>query len=90
MDRAAGMTDNYHSPTRSEFESSGERRYGYPSGSQTTTLVSRIGPMPLRQVRQGVASRDIRKDKWWYALCSWGNELDDGEDGQGGKTNPFE
>lgn len=33
---------------------------------------------------------ELRKDKWWYALCAWGNELDDGEDGQAGKTNPME
>ncbi len=24
----------------------------------------------------------MRKDKWWYALCAWGNDLDDGEEGQ--------
>lgn len=24
----------------------------------------------------------IKKDRWWYALCAWGHDLDDGEDGQ--------
>ncbi|WVO13909.1 hypothetical protein L204_101533 [Cryptococcus depauperatus] len=35
-------------------------------------------------------------DRWWHALCAWGNDLDGGHDvkegngGQAGRTNPFE
>lgn len=34
-------------------------------------------------------------EKWWHALCSWGNDLDGGHGddslgGQAGRTNPFE
>ena len=34
-------------------------------------------------------------EKWWHALCGWGNELDGGaqatdQDDQAGRTNPFE
>lgn len=60
---------------------------------ESSPVFSRIGPVPQSRSRmpaQGGAARDVRRDKWWYALCSWGSELDDGEDGQGGRTNPFE
>ncbi|KAJ9093879.1 hypothetical protein QFC21_006252 [Naganishia friedmannii] len=41
---------------------------------------------------QAVAGgQPVRQERWWHALCAWGNELDDGaEDGQAGRTNPFE
>ena len=34
------------------------------------------------------------KERWWHALCAWGNDLDGGHgqdpDGQVGRTNPYE
>lgn len=35
-----------------------------------------------------------KKEKWWHALCAWGNDLDGGHgsrsSNQAGRTNPFE
>lgn len=32
---------------------------------------------------QGTAMGDIRRDRWWHALCAWGDDLDDGgQEGQ--------
>lgn len=34
-----------------------------------------------------------RVEKWWHALCAWGNDLDGGHtnrSNQAGRTNPFE
>lgn len=32
---------------------------------------------------QGTAVAGVRRDRWWHALCAWGDDLDDGgEDGQ--------
>ncbi|KAJ9114041.1 hypothetical protein QFC22_005861 [Naganishia vaughanmartiniae] len=42
------------------------------------------GTAGLRPSGQAVAGGGpVRQDRWWHALCAWGNELDDGaEDGQ--------
>ncbi|KAK4688217.1 hypothetical protein P7C73_g1895, partial [Tremellales sp. Uapishka_1] len=29
-------------------------------------------------------------EKWWHALCVWGEDEETGPDGQAGRTNPFE
>ena len=86
-------TFNIHdSPTTTlELDNS---RYGYPTssigmGASSDQVFSRIGPTPRTRPRMA-PQREVRRDKWWYALCSWGSELDAGEDGQGGRTNPFE
>ncbi|WVQ71698.1 hypothetical protein IAR50_001239 [Cryptococcus sp. DSM 104548] len=52
---------------------------------------------------QGVRAQAIEEeaprrgpDRWWHALCAWGDDLDGGHDvsesndGQKGRTNPFE
>lgn len=98
--RESGSTID--SPTRLDLDneshshshSQSQSRYGYPSSSSgmrdSDQVFSRIGPTPRSRPRMAAQQREIRRDKWWYALCSWGSELDDGEDGQGGRTNPFE
>lgn len=31
----------------------------------------------------GTSVAGVRQDRWWHALCAWGDDLDDGgEDGQ--------
>lgn len=73
-------------------------QYGYPSriryGSEPDAQMGggyRYSEQQQHQQQQQQQQTEpLRRDKWWYAICSWGNELDDGTDGQAGRTNPFE
>lgn len=41
------------------------------------------------QQRENVERRG--PDRWWHALCAWGDDLDGGHDvPEAGRTNPFE
>lgn len=77
---------------------------GSPHTSYRSPLISPISPTdeagfayggPTWRGGQAVQQREevARRgpDRWWHALCAWGDDLDGGHDvPEAGRTNPFE
>ncbi|WVQ98741.1 hypothetical protein IAU59_005872 [Kwoniella sp. CBS 9459] len=80
---SASSGGSAHSPINSPTETGGFS-YGGPTwrGGQAAQV-------------QDDDAQSRTGDKWWHALCAWGNDLDGGHAGndrgnQAGRTNPFE
>ncbi|KAL7423969.1 hypothetical protein Q5752_001554 [Cryptotrichosporon argae] len=74
------------SPTEAGFTYGGP---GWRGGqAQAAARASEQGARPTHNYREG------HGEKWWHALCAWGDDLDGGhgtDNGdQAGRTNPFE
>lgn len=77
---------------------------GSPHTSYRSPLISPISPSdetgfayggPTWRGGQAVQQQeDVARrgpDRWWHALCAWGDDLDGGHDvPEAGRTNPFE
>lgn len=88
-DRRASIASSSTSPAlRTPIESGG---YGY-AGAGWRGGDAAVGGAQGDQGRP----KNSTGEKWWHALCSWGNDLDGGYDdpnegrNQAGRTNPNE
>ncbi len=73
------------------FTYSGPTYRRAPDGNINGVGLGQNGGNSIAGGTRGRGNRNGGGEKWWHALCAWGEELDgDANDGQAGRTNPFE
>jgi len=79
------------SPTDGEGFTYGYAGAGWRGGAGAVPPTGPDGALAV-----GPPPKPPRGERWWHALCSWGDDLDGGHDdqnegrNQAGRTNPFE